>query len=362
MSTENNTFVTILKKIIKFILFFGVGVLFIYLSIKDLQPEDWKNLKESALQAAQGYSWLWLLCAFAAGVLSHYVRALRTKQLLQPLGYNVRRSMSFVSVMVCYICNLAFPRLGEVLRCTCLQTFERVPFQKTLGTVLTERAIDLIILIVTVCAAILINTGILSQLVVDQTTGLTLGEKLTSVFSGLIFNYKLYVILALIILFFVLARLTREKWSKIGLFVKIKNFFVGIWQGLVSVKDLKSPALFVFYTLAIWVLYFSECLFCCQAFEFLSGINMAAIFTVFAMGNIGFLIGPGGLGAYWWIVAGTLVFYGVDYSSGLAAGMVGWGVQTFMVLLVGSISLIAASLMKAKTKSDVNENVGKNIE
>ena len=79
------------------------------------------------------------------------------------------------------------------------------------------------------------------------------------------------------------------------------------------------------------------------------------IYTIFAMGNIGFLIGPGGIGAYWWIVAGTLVFYGFEYNAGLAAGMVGWGVQTFMVLLVGTVALVAASMMKAKSKNEVKD-------
>lgn len=355
MEKERMTVSGVIKKIIKFILFFGIGILFIYLSIKDLSHDDWVGLKDSAWQAARGYSWLWLLASFIAGVLSHYIRALRTRQLLQPLGYNVRRSMSFVSVMVCYISNLAFPRLGEVLRCTCLQQFERVPFQKTLGTVVTERAIDFMILVLTVFIAIVINTGILSTMKVDAATGLTLGEKLNGVFTGMLYNYKLYVMLFVIILFFVIARATRHKWGKIPFFVKLKNFFVGLWQGLVSIKDLNSPMLFVFYTATIWVLYFLECYFCCQAFDFLSGISIVMIYTIFAMGNIGFLIGPGGIGAYWWIVAGTLVFYGFEYNAGLAVGMVAWGVQTFMVLLVGTVALVAASMMKAKSKNEVKD-------
>ena len=355
MEKEKLTFSVVLKKIIKFVLFFGIGILFIYLSIKDLSHDDWIGLKESALQAARGYSWLWLLGSFLAGVLAHYLRGVRTRQLLQPLGYNIRRSMSFVSVMVCYIANLAFPRLGEVLRCTCLQQFERVPFQKTLGTVVTERVIDLFLLVATVFIAILINTNILSNMVVDTSTGLTLGEKLTGIFTGMLFNYKLYIALLVLVIFFVIARVTRHKWGKIPFFVKVKDFFVGLWQGLLSIKDLKSPVLFVLYTAVIWVLYFLECYFCCQAFDFLSGAGMVMIFTIFAMGNIGFLIGPGGIGAYWWIVAGTLVFYGIEYNLGLAVGMVAWGVQTFMVLLVGTIALVAASMMKAKSNSEVKD-------
>ena len=345
-----------LKRLIKLVLFFGVGILFVYLSVKDMTPEDFEILKASAAQATKGSAWIFLALSFLAGVTAHYIRALRSRQLLQPLGYEVRRSTSFIAVMVCYISNLAFPRLGEILRCTTLRQLERVPFEKTLGSVLTERVIDMIFLLLILLAAIFMNTDLLNTLMVDTdpVTGLeiSLGEKLSSVGYGFLHSYKFFIAFGVLAIGCLVIYWTRARWTKVPFFVKIKDFVVGMWQGLLSVKDLKNPTLFVIYTFVIWILYFLQSYFTFQAFDFLSGIGLVMVFTVFAIGNIGFVVGPGGLGAYPLLAAGTFILYGIDYNAGLAAGWVSWGVQTVMVLSVGFVALCALSLMKKNKKSN----------
>ena len=168
--------------------------------------------------------------------------------------------------------------------------------------------------------------------------------------DGMANNYKLYIILGAFVLFIVAIILTRKWWSKVKLFVKIKDFFVGIWQGLISIKDVRRPWLFIFYSLLIWVLWVLETVFCFQAFDFLSGYTFVMMFTVFAMGNIGFLIGPGGIGTYPLIVAAMIVLYSGSelYAPGLAAGWIGWAVQTLQVLVLGLFSLTATAFMKRK--------------
>lgn len=345
MEQSTNKFGEIVKKILKFILFFGIGAFFIWLSVRKLSPDDVENLKESAAQVTRGSAWIFLFLAFLVGAISNYIRALRNRQLLQPLGYETRTSMVFYSVMMMYLANYAFPRLGEVLRCTFLQRYEKVPFEKSLGTVVTERAVDLICLIIVFISAFAINTGLLDTLKIGD---VTLRESMNAKFSGMAHNYTMFILIGAIVAFIVIAVLTKKWWSKINFFVKIKNFFVGIWQGLVSIKDLKNPGLFLVYTVSIWILWIFETVFCFQAFDFLSGMSFTVMFSVFAIGNLGFLIGPGGIGAYPLIVAAMLVLYGVDYSAGLAAGWIGWGVQTLQVLVLGVFSLIATSFVKRK--------------
>lgn len=345
MEQSTNKFGDIAKKILKFILFFSIGAFFIWLSVRKLSPDDVENLKESAAQVTRGSAWIFLSLAFLVGAISNYIRALRNRQLLQPLGYETRTSMVFYSVMVMYLANYAFPRLGEVLRCTFLQRYEKVPFEKSLGTVVTERAVDLICLIIVFISAFAINTGLLDTLKIGD---VTLRESMSAKFSSMVHNYTMFILIAAIVAFIVIAVLTKKWWSKINFFVKIKNFFVGIWQGLVSIKDLKNPGLFLVYTISIWILWILETVFCFQAFDFLAGMSFTVMFSVFAIGNLGFLIGPGGIGAYPLIVAAMLVLYGVDYSAGLAAGWIGWGVQTLQVLVLGIFSMIATSFVKRK--------------
>lgn len=335
------------KKVLKFLLFAGVGVFFVWISVRKLTPEDMEHLKSAAAQVTKGSAWVWLFLAFFVGGLSNYIRALRNRQLLQPLGYETRRSMVFYSVMVCYLANYVFPRLGEVLRCTFLHRYEKVPFEKSLGTVVTERAVDLIIMIFIMITAFFLNTGLLDTLDVG---GMTLRESMQAKFSSMAHNNTLYIIVAILAVLIAAAVLARKKLAKVKFFVKIKEFFVGIWQGLISIKDVKNPGLFIFYSLFIWVLWVLETVFCFQVFDFVSHYTFAMIFSVFAIGNIGFLIGPGGIGTYPLIIAAMIVLYsGTDmYVPGLAAGWIGWGVQTFQVLVLGLFSLIATSFVKRK--------------
>ncbi len=347
MEKKKNAAVEVLKKILKFILFFGVGVFFVWISIRKLSADDVAHLKESARQVTRGTAWVFLFLAYLAGAISNYIRALRQRQLLQPLGYETRRSMVFYSVMVCYLANYVFPRLGEVLRCTFLQRYEKVPFEKSLGTVVTERAVDFIIMVAIFIAAFLLNTGLMDSLHIGDAT---LREMLSAKADGMARNHTLYIALGAFVLLIVAIILTRKWWSKVKLFVKIKDFFVGIWQGLISIKDVRRPWLFICYSLLIWVLWVLETVFCFQAFDFLSGYTFVMMFTVFAMGNIGFLIGPGGIGTYPLIVAAMIVLYSGSefYAPGLAAGWIGWAVQTIQVLTLGLFSLAATAFMKRK--------------
>lgn len=349
--------IDLIKKIAQLLIFLGLGILFIWLSVKDLTPDDIQTIKKSISQVNNPVSWTFLLLSLLAGASAHYFRSLRSILLIEPLHYKVRKSMSFYAVMVGYLANLAFPRLGEVLRCTFLQRYEKVPFQKALGTIVTERAIDLILWIILFFTAILLNTSMLSHLIINKEEGISLGMWIENTGKSLLTNYYLYLIIAVIVILGIVIYITRHKWGKISFFVKVKHIFVGIWQGLISIKDVKHPFLFVFYTIMIWVAYFFGTYLCFFAFDFLSGLGPMAGFAVLVFGSIGFMIAQGGLGAYPLIVAGTLVLYGIDYNEALAAGWVGWSVQTVMILIFGFGSLILASISSRKEKAESPETV-----
>lgn len=335
-----------IKSIIQLIIFLGLGVFFIWLSVKDLKPEDIAIIKESAAQVSHPSSWIFLVVSLLMGAAAHFVRSLRSILLIEPMGYPLRKSMSFYAVMVCYLANLALPRLGEVLRCTFLQRYERIPFQKSLGTIVTERVIDLLIFFVTLIIAIGISTSFLSELIVNQELNLSLGEWMNAKFTALVTNHTLYWLAGGFALFVVFIYLIRNWLKKIPLMIKIKNVLVGMWQGLISIKDLKHPILFIFYTLLIWVFYFLGTYSCFFAFDFLIHLGPLPAFSCLVFGSIGFMIAQGGIGAYPLIIAETLVLYGVEYNAGLAAGWIGWSVQTLMILVFGFGSLILASFAK----------------
>ena len=347
------------KKIIQLLIFLSLGVFFVWISIRHLSPEDMKKIEESAKGVLNSRSLFFLFLSMVFGVAAHYFRALRNILMIDPLGYRVRKSTAFYSVMTCYLANLAVPRLGEVLRCTLLQRYDKVPFQKSFGTVVVERAFDLIIFVLLLVLLVFLNTGLLSNLMINKNEGITLGAWVNEKWAALwAMKYLLLsaliglVVIVLIFRHLKAKRKTEKKQSKI--IEKIKNILVGLWQGLVSIKDLQHPYLFIIYTIGIWAFYYLGVYTCFLAFDFLQGLGFMPAFVVMVVGTIGFIIAQAGLGAYPLIVAGVLALYSIDYVQGLAAGWIGWGVQQLMVLVVGFATLILASFLKIEDRSCVN--------
>ncbi len=301
------------------------------------------------------YSWLMLGCSAFMAIMADVVRAVRSKILIEPLGYKVRMPMAFYSVMVCYLANLALPRLGEVLRCSFLQRFEGVPFQKSLGTVITERAVDILVWIVLFFIAIGLNTGMLSQVVVDENSQMTVGMWMEQKGLSLVGNYFVYILLIIIFLIWALFRLTRRWWIKFPFIVKIRNFLLGIWQGFISIKNLPHPWRYVFWTVLMWVFYFLGTYLFFFALPYLKGIGPGAAYSVLVFSTIAFMISQGGLGSYPLMAAGILIMYNISYTQGLAAGWIGWILQTVVVLILGFASLIIASFYK-KSQKEITQN------
>lgn len=344
---------------VQLVIFVGLGVFFIWLSLHSLSKEDVRMIYQSMAVINNPYSWCMLCLTAIAAIMADVARAERMRIQLQSMGHNVRRSMAFHSVMVCYLANLALPRLGEVLRCTFLQRFERVPFQKSLGAVLTERAVDVLCWAVMFLVAIAMNTGMLNQLVIDDNTNMTIGMWMETKGLSVLGNYFIYILLAFIALIVLVGYLTRKWWMKSKLMMKVWDFILGIWQGFISIKNLPKPGLYVLWTALMWVFYLLGNLLCLYAFPFLNGAGVGAAFTVLTFSTIAFMVSQAGLGSYPLIVAGILMIYGADYTQGLAAGWIGWILQQVVVLVLGFASLILASFYKKPAEMVPSEDLVK---
>lgn len=348
-------FKKIIPDILKTVLFVGLGILFIWLSVKDLSKEDIHMIFSSMALVNNPQGWLFIGLSVLAIVAADLIRAARAELLLKSIHYRPRFSMMFYSVMVCYIANLALPRLGEILRCTFLQRYENIPFQKSLGTVILERAVDVVCWLFLLIIALLLNNGLLSNLIVDQSQQLTLEEWFAQKGLSYVGNYLLYIIIGVIVLLIVVIRLTRNWWQKRPALVKVADFFKGIWRGFVSIKDIPNPWHFVFWTVAMWGSYYLGVYLFFHALPYLQHIGPGAAFTVLIFGTIAFMISQGGLGAYPLITAGIVMLYGISYTQGLAAGWIGWILQTAVSLVLGLFSLIATSFYKRHDAAEIPE-------
>lgn len=327
---------------VKVFLALGLGILIIWLSLKDLTQEETNSIISSFKKA----NYFWVVLTILLGVLSHFIRSVRWSLLLKPMGYSPSHLNSFYCVMVGYFANLGIPRSGEVIRCSILYKVEKVPVEKSLGTVIIERTIDMLVFFLLSFLIIILEWNKISDYV-TQTILPKLSEKTDILFQNPL--TIIYIIIAFLAFLIVLYKLRNRFFSsKIG--KKIKELLLGLLEGLKSIGKIQFPLLFIFYTLSIWFLYYLMIYLCFFSLPQTENMGISAGLSVLVLGAIGMMVTPGGLGLYPVIVAETLVLYGLSYESkiGIAMGYIAWGSQTLMIILFGLISLTIVFLKKRK--------------
>ena len=322
--------------IIKFVFFVGLGIFFIYWFLSKLTSDE----KAQIWQAFDNVNYFWVVVVFITGVISHIVRALRWQLLFEPLGYKPRVSTTFGAVMIAYLANLAVPRLGEVLRCGVLNQYEKVPIQTSLGTVVTERIIDLIGFALTVLLGLVLEFNLLKDYLYDA-----LSQKMAVPSLATL----AIVGISALVLCIVLYRIFRKKLMQIPIFVKVQTTIIGFWQGIKSILYLRKPWLFIIYSLLIYFLYFLGGYIAFLVLPETMHLTLVAALMVYIFGSVGMMVTPGGIGLYPALIAETLSIYKITKPIGYALGWISWGVQQIVTLVFGMGYLIALPLMKKKT-------------
>lgn len=273
---------------------------------------------------------------------------MRWRLLIQPLGYTPKLYNTFFALMVGYMANLAIPRLGEVSRCGVLTKYEKIPFTESFGTVIAERAIDLLCLI-------LIFTGTLI-FQFEELWGLTnerILNPLSSKVSQLSQNGTFLWIALIVIVLGVLGVVFLIRKSKGVLLKKIKELALGFWDGLKSVKNIKRPYLFVLHTILIWFLYTYVLYLSFSCFKELSVLGFGAALAAMLFGSLGIVFVPGGTGAYQALVTETLTSaYKAPFAFAFAFSWLIWSAQFIFLLLVGVISLILLPVLNKEAGSE----------
>ena len=321
-----------LKTLLQYLFFFGLGFFFVWMSVKDIDGEQWSHIK-SALKDARYYL---VIPVFAILLLSHYTRALRWRLLMEPLGYKPDTGNTFFAVMIGYLANQGVPRMGEVLKCTMLAKYEKIPADKLVGTIILERLIDAITLLIIFGITLAIQPGLYSQIVdtvFNNPSGVSKEEKKM---SGLLL---LLIILGVIILFIVIWMI-RKKKSFGDLKAALRTIASRVWQGLSAIQHLKKRGQFILLTILLWTLYLAGGYIGFQALHQTEQYGVKEAFTVLSAGSIGMIISPGGIGGYALFIEGTMILYGLEKSIATAFGWLLWIAQTVVILLGGMVSFI----------------------
>lgn len=335
-----------LANVIKALFFLGVGVLLIWLVTRNLSESD----KQNIFQAFKEAKYTWIVVAMIISGLSHWFRAARWKMLLAALGHQPKLSNTFFAVMIGYLANFALPRLGEVSRCGVLTKYEKIPFSESFGTVITERAVDVICLLIIFGLTLLIEFQEIFQLVNDTILA-PFQNKLMHLKENLLFVFVFILICATCVVVIV-----KFKNKLLQLFSgKFLTALKGFWEGMKSVKNVKNPLVFVLYTALIWGCYalILYCSFLC--FAETSGLGWGAALAILTFGSVAIIFVPGGTGAYQALVTQLLTAsYFISFVIAFAFSWIVWTSSLLVILLLGIISLVLLPLLNKPTNASTS--------
>ena len=332
-----------LISLLKFGVFFGLGIFLVWWSVHKLSDKDYAEFI-NALKTANYYL---LIPVFFILIASHLSRAIRWKILMNAMGYNPRLSNTFSAVMVGYLANFAFPRLGEVLKCTILGKYEKVPPDKLVGTILVERAVDLISFLIIIIISLLTQAKVVGAFAKEKLDTYFFSQNKEIAIIKLIGGI-LIILAAIFILKFIF-----KKYLHIKLVQRIKNIFIGIKVGLLSVRNLQNKWLFILHSIFIWACYLGGTYIGFFAIKETSVLPLLAAFPVLVFGTVATMITPGGIGLYPVFLMEAMLLYKVPESFGTANGWLQWSAQFIITLVVGFICLLILPYIN-KPKNEIS--------
>jgi hypothetical protein len=327
-----------IRTILQYLFFLGLGILFVWLTLKDINQQQWQHIQFSIKNARH---WI-IIPVFAMLLLSHYSRALRWKILMEPLGYTPTTFNTFAAVMIGYLVNAGVPRLGEVVKCTLLARYENVRADKLVGTIVVERAIDVVCLMVVFILALMFQGHIIGEYTVNLFKGFFQDK------AGHFSMQKLMIFFLGITLFVVLVYYLLKRFGHIDAVAKIKKVILGVFIGLNSIRLIKNKGLFAFHTLFIWTMYLMSTTAGIYALKETEHLGIGAGLATLGVGSIGMIATPGGIGAYPFLVAKLMFLYHIPEETGTALGWLLWSAQTIIILFGG---LILAALFSYHNKN-----------
>lgn len=318
---------------IKFVLFLLTGVLLLWLAFRSV---DFSKLINGLKEA----NYYWLILSLFFSLLAYLSRTRRWQLLIHPLGYSPSFWHTFHSLMVGYMANLALPRVGEITRCVVLGRKEKMPVDQLVGTVIIERTIDLLSVLVFLVILILTSGALINEFLLNHFLN-PFREKVLNLFG---FTWIIWAIVALCFLIpLVLAIRYRKNLRKLSFFAKAFDLIKGVINGLKTITKLDRKWEFIGHTVFIWLNYALMTWVVVFAIESTSDITFLQSFFILVVGGLA-MSAPvqGGIGAFHYFVSrGLAVVHGVNLEDGLIYALLAHESQIIFELIIGPISFFA---------------------
>ncbi|MDR0832925.1 MAG: flippase-like domain-containing protein [Candidatus Symbiothrix sp.] len=316
-----------LKKVLKITLPLALGVVILYFLYKGTDFNAlWMEMRDA--------NWGILLLSLFFGVGANCIRGLRWQLLIQPLGYQPKRSNLIYAVLGNYAVNFVLPRAGEIWRCGVISAKEKIPFKKLIGTLIIDRLFDTIMVLLILLLAFVCNIPVFLK----NIDAFDLPDFLTS---------PLFYIGIVCVTAFVAVSVWVFRENK--LIQKLIDFFVGLWNDIKTVGKMKTKNRFLLYTLGIWAGYFCYFYTTFFAFGFTSHLGVVAALFVFTMGSISMAIpSNGGLGPWQAATVFGLMAYGISRGEATAFATAVFGLHALWEVICGTYSIFMLGLKKNK--------------
>ncbi len=283
-------------------------------------------------------NFFWFTVSLLFGVFSHVLRGWRWVLALEPLGYYPRHDNCVYSIFIAYAANLLLPRVGEVSRCVVLDRYDDVPFAQSFGTVVTERLIDTVMVVLITLVAVLLQWQVFCLFIADA-GGLKFALP-ASTGGSVVMSLSL---LAIAFLLFFLAR-------KMSLWAKMKSFFARFVEGMTSIARMKKRGLFVVETIGIWFCYFMQFYLCFFCFDFSCSLSVLAGLLLFVAGSIAVVVPtPNGAGPWHFAIISIMVIYGLSTTDASLFALIVHSTQTLLVALLGVFGIVMLQIKNCIT-------------
>ena len=284
---------------------------------------DWATLQR-ALTSEMDWTWMWL--SFPFGILAQVFRALRWRQVLRPLGEHPRLHTSINAIFLSYASSLAIPRVGEVLRCGVLKRYDNVNFSHGLGTVVTERVVDMVMIALLSLIVFVLQIPVFIDFFAQ--TGLSMGGFLTNFTTT---GWIVTILSGLLVLGMGAYLLRRYE-----LMTRTRSILKELTEGLLSIRKVDGMGRFLFYSVAIWACYFFHFYLTFFCFAYTRELGLSVALVAFVVGTFAVLVPtPNGAGPWHFAVKTVLMLYGVAGDDGALFALIVHTVQTLLVAVLG---------------------------
>lgn len=336
------------RKIIKavnFSIFLAIGILLLYFAFKGV---DFNTLVDD-LKSANYY---WVLLSLLFAFISYVSRAYRWKLLIEPLNYNPPVKNVFYALMLGYLANLAFPRIGEISRCGSLTKSDKIPMDSLIGTVIIERAMDMVVLLFLLFVIFIAKLESFG-LFIKENVFIPISKKFINTVDFSIYYWLLiiFVIGAAIGLFYFF----RKRFKRVRIILKIRKIIRGVISGIKTVTKMRSRSAFLFHTVVIWLMYFLMTYVVIFSIPATQELKLIDALFLLVIGGLG-MSAPvqGGIGAFHWIISSGLALYGISKAEGLVFATIQHESQLILVLILGTFSVFALFInSRRKRKNNI---------